>query len=71
MAEMKDCLPNDVRKHFIQRRNVVLGSEKERYQSGLRALKVALARRGLMNSSGGYGLSAEMQPYRYAPVRNT
>src|SRR5437763_68079 len=50
MTEIKDCLPESARKHFIDRRNVRSETATERYQSRLRELRSQMAARGQARS---------------------
>jgi hypothetical protein len=46
MIEIKDCLPEVARKHFIDLRNIHLQAETARYQQRLTQLRAQLAAKG-------------------------
>jgi hypothetical protein len=50
MTEIKDCLPESARKHFIDRRNVRSETDTEGYLSRLRELRSQMAARGQIRS---------------------
>jgi hypothetical protein len=53
MLEIKDCLPEAARKHFVNLRNVRVATETTKYQERLRAFRVQLAVQNMPGSSGG------------------
>jgi hypothetical protein len=53
MTEIKDCLPEHTRKHFINLRNVRLESETAQYQERLRQFRAELAAKNMLNRWGG------------------
>ena len=60
MTEIKDCLPEDARKHFINLRNIRLGAEKARYRQRLSELRAQLAAKGQGRSGW-----QEMEEWKY------
>jgi hypothetical protein len=50
MTEVKDCLPESARKHFINLRNVRQEAATEKYQAQLREIRGQMAARGLVRS---------------------
>jgi hypothetical protein len=60
MTEIKDCLPENARKHFINLRNIRLEAETARYQARLRGLRAQIAARNQSRS----GLQ-EMEEWKY------
>jgi len=51
MTEIKDCLPDNARKHFINLRNVRLETETNKMQQRLAEVRANLSVRGLGHSS--------------------
>jgi hypothetical protein len=45
MTEIKDCLPEGARKHFIDLRNIRLEAETGKYRERLRDLRAQIAAR--------------------------
>jgi hypothetical protein len=60
MTEIKDCLPELARKHFINLRNIRLGQETEKYQTRLQTFRGEMAARGLLRSG-----SQELQEWKF------
>jgi len=56
MTEIKDCLPQHARKHFISLRNVRLEAERARYEGRLREFRAQLAAQNMLNRWGGQGV---------------
>ena len=53
MTEIKDCLPEGARKHFINLRNVQLESETAKYQARLKEFRGQLAAQNMLGRWGG------------------
>jgi hypothetical protein len=53
MTEIKDCLPQHVRKHFISLRNVRLEAERAKYEARLREFRAQLAAQNMLDRWGG------------------
>jgi hypothetical protein len=60
MTEIKDCLPADARKHFINLRNIRLETETARYQARLIEFRARMAARNQLRSG-----SQEMEEWKY------
>jgi hypothetical protein len=60
MIEIKDCLPLDARKHFINLRNIRLEAETAGYQERLRKLRAQIAARNQLRSG-----AQEMEEWKY------
>lgn len=60
MTEIKNCLPEHARKHFLNLRNTRLGAETARYQQRLADLRAQLAARGRGRSGW-----QEMEEWKY------
>jgi hypothetical protein len=60
MTEIKDCLPEGARRHFINLRNIRLGAETARYRERLTELRAQLAAKGQGRSGW-----QEMEEWKY------
>jgi len=60
MTEIKDCLPENARRHFIDRRNIRLEDETGKYHARLRGLRAYLAAKNQPRSGW-----QEMEEWKY------